>query len=145
MSHTVVEMYVKVVPVNLFRNGGKNSPQLHKLRTMPPRTIEQSFDIQIYSSNGIDYVSKDTGGISTFDREKSGFGEFWWKIPKGTKIPTGLRISMDFNPKPSIGPTHYTIRPLHDMPLTKYISLLEELAMSAESLFGITTKNTGHR
>lgn len=135
MSHTIVEMYVKVIPVNLYRNGAKNSSQLHKLRTMPPRTLEQSFDIQIYKKHGVDYVSKDTGGISTFDREKPGFGAFWWKIPKGTKIPSGLRVSMDFNPKPSANPTHYTIRPLFDMPLTQYVSLLEELAKSAERMF----------
>lgn len=141
MSHTIVEMFVKVVPVNLYRSGTKNSPHLHKLRTMPPRTLEQSFDIQIYKKSGMDYVSKDTGGISTFDRERSAFGGFWWKIPKGTKIPPGLRISMDFNPKPSINPTHYTIRPLYDMPLMQYISLLEELALSAERMFDIANNN----
>ena len=142
MSHTIVEMYVKVVPVNLYRNGAKNSPQLYKLRTMPPRTLEQSFDIQIYKNNGIDYVSKNTGGISTFDREKLGFGGFWWKIPRGTKVPLGLRISMDFNPKPSANPTHYTIRPLFDMPLMQYISLLEELALSAERIFEVQKTNS---
>lgn len=142
MSHTIVEIYVKVIPVNLYRSGAKNSPQLHKLRTMPPRTLEQSFDIQIYKKNGTDYVSKDTGGISTFDREKQGFGGFWWKIPKGTKIPPGLRISMDFNPKPSASPTHYTIRPLFDMPLTRYIYLLEELALSAKRMFEVQQANS---
>lgn len=132
MSHTIVEMYVKVVPVNSFRKGAKNSSQLHKLRAMPPRTIEQSFDIGIFKNNGVDYVSKDTGGISTFDQERPGFGAYWWKIPKGTKIPLGLRISRDFNPKPPISPTHYTLRPAFDMPLRNYISLLEELALSME-------------
>lgn len=139
MSNTVVEMYVKVMPTNLFRSGTKNNPQLHKLRTMPPRTIEQSFDIQTYNKNGIDYVSKDTGGISTFDRIRYGFGVFWWKIPKGTKIPPGLRISRDFNPKPSFNPTHYTIRPLIDMPLTQYIALLQKLALSAKRTFDVST------
>jgi hypothetical protein len=145
MSSTVIEMYVKVIPVNLYRNGTKNSPRLHKLRTMPPRTIEQSFDIQIYQKNGTDYVSKDTGGISTFDREKPGFGEFWWVIPKGTKIPSGLRVSMDFNPKPNMNPTHYTIRPLHDMPLSRYIDLLEELAESAERTFALKQEQRGKK
>ena len=106
---------------------------------MPPRTIEQSFDIQIYNKNGIDYVSKDTSGISTFDRIRSGFGVFWWKIPKGTKIPSGLRISRDFNPKPSSNPTHYTVRPLIDMPLSQYIALLQKLALSAERTFDVST------
>ncbi len=89
MSSTVVEIFVKIIPVNLFRMGTKNNPQLNKLRTMPPRTIEQSFDIQIYQKNGVDFVSRDTGGISTFDREKSGLSGYWWCIPRGTKIPEG--------------------------------------------------------
>jgi hypothetical protein len=83
------------------------------------------------------------GGISTFDREKPEFGNFWWKIPKGTKIPLGLRISRDFNPKPSAQPTHYTIRPLVDMPLAHYISLLQELALSAERTFAVTSPKSG--
>lgn len=145
MSKTVVEMFVRVVPTNLFRSGTKNAPQLHKLRTMPPRTIEESFDIEIYKKGGIDFVSKDTGGISTFDREKPGFGDFWWKIPKGTQIPLGLRVSRDFNPKPSTQPTHYTIRPACDMPLTQYISLLQELALSAERTFKLAISRSGSR
>ncbi|MCE2030134.1 hypothetical protein [Sessilibacter corallicola] len=141
MSHTIVELYVKVIPVDLFRRGAKNKPQLHKLRTMPPRQIEETFDIELYKKDGVDYVSKDTGGISTFNRANSNFGAFWWKIPKGTKIPEGLRVSKDFNTNPSQKPTHYTIRPLVDMPLSRYISLLEELAVSAEKTFGYATSN----
>jgi len=79
--------------------------------------------------------------ISIFDRERSGFGGFWWRISKGTKIPAGLRISMDFNPKLSSNPTHYTIRPLFDMPLMQYITLLEELALSAEQTFDVLSSN----
>jgi hypothetical protein len=99
-------MFIKVIPVDLFRMGTKNNSQLHKLRTMPPRVIEQSFDIEIYPKDGIDFVAKDSGGISTFDRENPGLAGFWWKIPKGTKIPFGLRISRDFNPRPANQPTH---------------------------------------
>ena len=135
MSHTIIEMFVKVVPVDLFRSGSINGPNLHKLRTMPPRTIEQSFDVQIYVKNGISFVSKDTGGISTFDKIRPGIGNYWWKIPKGTKIPAGLRISRDSNQTPSSNPTHYTIRPQSDMPLTRYIRLLQELALFAEMTF----------
>ena len=112
---------------------------------MPPRIIEESFDIQIYDRNGISFVSKDSGGISTFDREKPEFGSYWWKIPKGTKLPLGLRISMDFNPKPSTNPTHYTIRPAVDMALAQYISLLEELAISAEKTFETVVTKSGTR
>ena len=103
---------------------------------MPPRTLEQSFDIQIYNKGGVDFVSANTGGISTFDREKVGLVGFWWCIPKGTPIPVGLRISRDFNPRPANQPTHYTIRPVHDMPLTDYIKLLEQLAQATELVNG---------
>ncbi len=34
--------------------------------------------------------------------------------------------------------THYTIRPVHDMPLTDYIELLEKLAQSTELVSGNT-------
>jgi len=143
MSHTIVEMYIKVVPTNLYRHGGKNSPELHKLRTMPPRTIEERFDIALYKKNNCSYVSKDTGGISTFNQQSSKFGKFWWVIPKGTKIPVGLRVSRDFNSKPSSKPTHYTIRPVVDMPLTQYIGLLDDLSASAERLFKVNENKLG--
>ena len=143
MSHTIVEMFIKVVPTHLYRHGAKNSPQLHKLRTMPPRTIEESFDIELYEKNNNTYVSKDTGGISTFNQQNPRFGKFWWVIPKGTKIPVGLRISKDFNSKPSSKPTHYTIRPVFDMPLSQYIGLLDELSASAERLFEVNQKKSG--
>lgn len=48
---------------------------------------------------------------------------------------------MDFNPKPSANPTHYTIRPLYDMSLMQYISLLEELSLSAERMFDVANNN----
>ena len=49
---------------------------------------------------------------------------------------------MEFNPKPSVNPTHYTIRPLFDMPLMQYIFLLEKLALSAERVFEVeSSKN----
>jgi hypothetical protein len=77
VSHTVVELYVKVVPVDLFRNGARNSPQLHKLRTMPPRTLLQSYDIKLFTKDGIDDVDKDSGGISTFEKELDGLSGMW--------------------------------------------------------------------
>lgn len=81
MSHVVIELFVKVVPTDLFRLGTKNSPQLHKLRTMPPRTLDQAFDIEIYERNGAMFVSKDSGGISTFDKKQSFGGLFQRALP----------------------------------------------------------------
>jgi hypothetical protein len=51
MRHTIIEVYIKVVPTNLYRHGAKDSAQLHKLRTMPPRSIEETFDIKLFEKN----------------------------------------------------------------------------------------------
>ena len=32
MSHTIVELFLKVIPVDLFRAGAKNNPNLHKFK-----------------------------------------------------------------------------------------------------------------
>jgi hypothetical protein len=140
MSNTIVEIFVNLTPVHLFRGGSKSSPRLDKLRTMPPRQLGEAFDIAIYDHSGTTYVKKDSGGISTLEKPTSGFADHWWRIPKGTKIPLGLRISRDYNPKPGIKPTHYSIRPLSDMPLSRYISLLQELARSAELMADLNAK-----
>jgi len=68
MSHTIVEIFAKLTPINLFRNGSKSSPRLDKLRTMPPRVFSERFDIGIYSLEGVPHVKKDSGGVSTSDR-----------------------------------------------------------------------------
>ena len=52
MSGTIIEIFVKVTPLNLFRSGTKNSPRLDKLRTMPPRISGQAFDVKIYEKMG---------------------------------------------------------------------------------------------
>lgn len=142
MSHTIVEIFVKVVPRNLFRSGTKNSPRLDKLRTMPPRVVGEAFDIKIHQREGTAYVESDSGGISTFERSIPTAGDYWWVIPKGTKIPLGLRVTQDRNPNP-YRPTHYTIRPAHDMPLSQYITLLQELALSAERTFEVKSTKSG--
>jgi hypothetical protein len=104
---------------------------------MPPRQADQVYDVKIYTRNGDDYVDATSGGISTFNKPNLKFGNRWWKLPKGTRIPAGLRISRDAGINPNTGQIHYTIRPEHDMSLSIFVMLLQQLAAHAAPLFDI--------
>ena len=137
MGHTVEEFYFDRLPVDLFRHGSTTSPQLHKPRTAPPRQLSEVHDIQIYQKNGIDWVDCKSGGISLFNKPNLRFGNRWWKLPKGAKIPAFLRVSRDTGVNPITGQIHYTIRPVHDMPLSVFIHHLKELSIAAVPNFDI--------
>jgi len=68
------------------------------------------------------------GGISLFDDIDTApiSGKFWYKIPENVSLPDGLGL-YDSRKKPGKA-THYTIYPVHDMPLDNFILLLKELA-----------------
>ena len=68
-------------------------------------------------------------GTSAFDDPNTLKGSPWeyYKIPAGTKLPTGLTIVKDnFNNK--MDTTNYAIAPTHDMPLSNFKLLLNQLA-----------------
>ncbi|WP_436411182.1 Tse2 family ADP-ribosyltransferase toxin [Vibrio alginolyticus] len=57
----------------------------------------------------------------------------WWKIPQHTKIPNGLHVSLGEDG--GKGKHHFTIRPLQDMPLSLYLTKLQQLESSARPCF----------
>ncbi|WP_284321788.1 hypothetical protein [Dyella acidisoli] len=140
MGQTIEELFFEALPTDLYRHGTMTSPQLHKPRTTPPRQADQVHDVKIYTKNGIDYVDATSGGISTFNMPNLRFGNRWWKLPKGTKIPSGLRVSRDAGINHATGQIHYTIRPLHDMPLSTFITLLQQLSAHAVPTFAVPTR-----
>jgi len=123
--------------IDLYRSGNATTPNLDKVR-IPPRN--GAIDIEIYEKDLNDqkviYVDSTSGGISTFDAPLPSQNQKvrWWKIPKGSIIPDGLQVTKDHTIK-HINITHYTIRPLNDMPLTEYQQLLRLLAKSAQPIF----------
>jgi hypothetical protein len=123
--------------IALYRSGNATGPRLNQVR-IPPK--EGTIDIEIYEKevNGekMIYVDSTSGGISTFDAPLPSQNKKvrWWKIPAGTIIPHGLIITKDHSIE-SINITHYTIRPLNDMPLTEYKKLLRILAQKALPTF----------
>ncbi|MCF6259113.1 MAG: hypothetical protein L3J98_02975 [Gammaproteobacteria bacterium] len=68
------------------------------------------------------------GGISLFDDIDTApiSGRFWYKIPKGIQIPSGLGLC-DSRKRPNKA-THYTIFPAVDMPLDNFKVLLRGIA-----------------
>ncbi|MBU1310079.1 MAG: hypothetical protein KKE30_11180 [Gammaproteobacteria bacterium] len=131
MSQIIEELYFEKLPVDLFRHGTTTSPQMHKPRTMPPRELGEVHDLKIYKKGGIDWVDHESGGISLFNKPNLRFGNRWWKLPKGAQIPSGMRVSRDKGMNPVTGQIHYTIRPLHDMPLSSFIQKLKDFSAVA--------------
>lgn len=104
----------------LYRSGNASSPNFSATRALR--------DILVFERNGIPYVKADGNGFSTFDHVTTGMkqlGRNVWKIRKGSALPAELRIVQDRTPGKK---GHYMIAPLNDMPLMKYLGLLQELA-----------------
>lgn len=134
-----VDRYYETSPVNLWRakrikDQGPIFGLIEEDKILSNGQIRPS-DITITVENGIRWVScrLSPRGISTFDKPNVFKGSSWgyYKIPKGTKLPSGLAIIKDkFNSR--MGATHYTLAPAFNMPLTKFKFLLDQLAISVQ-------------
>ncbi len=103
----------------LYRSGNSSSPNFSQNRALK--------DVPIYDKNGITYVSANGNGFSTFDHITSGMkrqSKNVWKIKKGIIIPLGLKVVHDRTPGKN---GHFMLAPDKDMPLMKYLGLLQEL------------------
>jgi len=117
--HTPIKFYVKL-PVDLFRGGTPTKHKFDYLRTMPPRTREQVYDIKLLKdSKLIDHTS---GGLSLFNTPNYSFGSDWWVVPAGVRLPPEFTLSKDLTDGVFRG--HYTIRAMKDMSETTWKRLL---------------------
>lgn len=130
-----IDRYYETLPVNLWR-AKRVSDRVTLFGLVEKDKIlsngqPRPADITIFSKAGIDWVScrPNPRGISTFDKTNVFKGSSWeyYKIPKGTILPSGLAVVKDrFNSR--MGATHYTIAPAYDMPLVRFKNLLNQLA-----------------
>jgi len=124
------------VPVNLWRAKKIRDVgalfEIVEQEVVRPRGAPRKPDITI--ENGWVRVRNRPRGLSTFDQPNIFKGSWaYYKIPKGTILPTGLAIVRDqYNH--TYGATHYTIAPAHDMPLFQFKKKLEELAGMLEQM-----------
>jgi hypothetical protein len=108
--------------LDLYRFGNSSSPKLDRVRAFK--------DVMVMKTNGIEMVVANGNGVSLssiFDSKKRNT----WKLSKNTPIPTGLRLVKDLRPGRS---DHFMIAPISSMPFTKYIGLLQELAVSCKKV-----------
>jgi hypothetical protein len=115
---------------DLYRSGNASSPNFSQNRALK--------DVPIYDKNGIPHVRAIGNGFSTFDHITSGMkrqGKNVWKIKKGIVVPQGLKIVHDRTPNKK---GHFMIAPEKDMPLMKYLGLLQELGSDVTKCVKLT-------
>lgn len=121
--HTPIEFYIKV-PTDLFRAGGSSKPRFDYIRTSPPRTDDQIFDIKIDpTTKQIDHKS---GGLSLFNKPKFENSSDWWVIPAGTVLPAGFTVTKDLTN--GIFKGHYSIRSLKSLHIDEWKKTLKDWA-----------------
>lgn len=112
-------MDVADLPFELFRGGNAGGFQFHEDRALK--------DCVTYPKDGIVYVRANLTGFSCFshitDRMKRQ-GKNVWKLKKGAILPPELKLVRDQR-RGHEG--HYMLAPFKDMPLKKYIGLIEEI------------------
>ena len=113
-----------IVKEDLYRFGSASSSTMSKVR---PREITTT------EVNGILHIVANNRGISLFDKiglEKSRLTGWVWELKRGTPLPVGLKLIKDNS---STG--HHTLAPAHNMPVSQYIGLLEQVAVRCEQSF----------
>jgi len=105
-----------IMPEELFRLGNSTTAKLSNVRGRDVDTIQM---------NGITVIKSNGKGISIFDKEginESPMTGWVWRFPPNTQPPAGLKLVQD-------KPHHFCIAPTQNMPIGKYVGLLEELAL----------------
>ncbi len=116
----------------LFRSSNASSPNFSQNRTLK--------NISVYDRRGVVYVRANGNGFSTFDHITTGMkrqGKNIWKIKKGVPIPIDLKIVHDRTPTKK---GHFMIAPDKNMPLMKYLGLLQELGTDMTKCTKLTSQ-----
>ena len=108
--HTPAEFYVRL-PVDLFRAGTPTKHKFEYLRTMPPRTEDQVFDVKIDPVTRL--IDRQSGGLSLFATPNLTFSLNWWVVPAGTELPRDFTLTKDLTGGLFRG--HYSIRAQFNM------------------------------
>lgn len=102
---------------DLYRIGNASSPSFGEQRAFK--------DLVVRDQGGIKMVVANGNGYSALNRitVRMKLEKHIWKIRKGSALPEGIKLVKDLT-----NPIHFMLAPAKDMPLKKYLGLLEELA-----------------
>lgn len=115
---------IYIAQEDLFRFGSSSSSRISNVK---PREIDTM------PINGINVVIANGNGISLYNKQgldACALTGWVWEIRAGTYFPTGLKLIKDDDP---LG--HYTLAPAHNMPLSQYIGLLEQVLIHCKKLY----------
>ena len=127
------ELYVmdlNALREDLYRMGNGASPNFPEARAF--------IDCKVVDRGGIKIVLADGNGFSAFNRITRIMkvrGKNIWRIRKGSPLPEGLKLVKDLTSK-----DHFMLAPSVDMPVRKYLGLLEELATNPLVSVKLTAK-----
>jgi hypothetical protein len=129
-------MDVKEFTAALYRMGYEKHPNFTDKRAR--------VDLIVRVVDGVEVVVANGNGFSAFDHLTPIMrqpGKVIWKIFKGAPIPEGLRLVKDLRPGHE---GHFMIAPQSDMPLKKFLGLLEELAIDPKRMKKLTVGELHH-
>jgi len=115
---------------DLYRMGNARWPDFSEERS--------KIDVVIINKDGIDTVLANGNGFSAFDHLTKIMrkpGKKVWRIKKGVAIPKELKLVKDKRPGHE---GHYMIAPATNMPLKKYLGILEELGLDRAKVVLVT-------
>jgi hypothetical protein len=114
---------ITVLQKHFYRMGGMRPQDLF--------TRTRAFkDLIIYPKDSFDFVKANGNGFSLSDRITDGMkkpGRIVWRLSATLPLPKGIVLVRDMTPD-KVG--HYMLAPAVDMPLDKYLGLLQEIVVN---------------
>lgn len=131
-----------IAPENLYiMDVGEFTKDLYRMgnAVWPAFTEDRAkVDVVIIRQDGIETVIANGNGFSAFDHLTKIMrkpGKKIWRIKKGVPLPTELKLVKDKRPGHE---GHYMIAPSKNMPLKKYLGILEELGLDRSKVQLVT-------
>ncbi len=112
-----------LVKEDLYRLGNSISSRLSRVRPSEVTTMEM---------NGVETIIANNNGVSVYTKDgldESPLTGWVWEIKQGAMFPIGLKLVK----RGSKG--HHMIVPTQNMPLNKYVGLLEQVAMHCKKAY----------
>jgi hypothetical protein len=117
---------------HLYRMGNSTWPGFTEDRARIDPVIRKIGAVDVVVANG--------NGFSAFSHVTPIMqrpGKKVWRIKKGARLPDGIVLVKDMQPNHE---GHFMLAPQRDMPLKKYLGLLEELGMDRLSVQLLSTQ-----
>lgn len=110
-----------IVPEDIYRIGNQDTPRLNHVRSRDINTTAFGREFMVIANGK---------GVSVYDRKginESPMNGWVWRISANTRLPSGLILVQDKK-------HHFCIAPQHNMLLSRYKQLLDQLSPRAQRI-----------